>query len=126
MRTSIGVTMKNKLYAKKRNNEWWSVIDCGETKKGGMTTGLFSMNHFEKDGRTYRYADPIFMPPENLVDWQEIHTLQKFVTVIVEEGKHNVFTGWADREEESSLILQKFAKLLGKDLTIEEIKKLRN
>lgn len=121
--------MKNKIFAVKRlvsfrekEYKWWSVIDCGETKEGGMTVGNFWNNHFKKDGRTYRYYAELFMPPIDLVEWQEISTIDKMVTVVDVNG--NAFEGWVDKEDGGLEALVKFAKLLGKDLTIDDVKKL--
>lgn len=121
--------MENKVYAVKRlinykQNEykWWSVIDCGETKIGGMTVGNFWNNHFKKDGRTYRYYDELFMPPDDLVEWEEIKIITKTVTMVNSNG--DIFKGWEDKENQGLEILLKFAKLLGKNLTIHEVKEL--
>lgn len=111
-----------KIFAvKKYGDKWWAVIDCGETKQGGMTYAGFWMNHFKKDGRTYRWYAELFMPPK-LIEWQEIKVLEKYLTVVDESG--NAFEGWEDKEDGAFIPLQNFAKLLGKNLTIEEIKNL--
>lgn len=114
--------MENKVFAVKKNGKFWSVIDCGETKTGGMTYGTFWQNHFKKDGRTYRWYAELFMPPVDLVEWQQIKTLDKTLTVVDSEG--NAFEGWQEKENGCFYPLQAFAKLLGKNLTIDEIKKL--
>lgn len=121
--------MENKIFAVKRltnfrekEYKWWSVIDCGETKVGGMTVGNFWTNHFKKDGRTYRYYAELFMPPTDLEEWQEIKTIDKMVTVV--DAKGNAFEGWEDKEDGGLEVLVKFAKLLGKNLTIDEVKVL--
>ena len=44
------------------------------------------------------------------------------VTVVNVEG--NAFEGWEDKEDGCFYPLQNFAKLLGKNLTIEEVKSL--
>lgn len=115
---------ENKIFAVKRGGIWWSVIDCGITANGGFTIGKFWSNHFRRDGRTYRYYAELFNPPE-LVEWQEIKTLDKYITVVVEAGG-NKFEGWKDKEDEGALIFQRFAKLIGKELSLEEIKTLIN
>jgi hypothetical protein len=121
--------MENKVYAvkklvnfRKQEYQWWSVIDCGETKENGMTVGNFFNSHFQKDGRTYRYFDEIFMPPSTLEEWQEIKIMQKKVTIIVEDGMK--FENFDDKEDIGLETLFNFSKLIGKELTIEEIKKL--
>lgn len=120
--------MVNKVYAVKKFNrrkkihEWWAVVDCGESKVGGMTIGTFQPTYFKKDGRTYRWIDELFSPPKDLEEWQEIVTLEKMVTVVNCEG--NSFEGWEDKEDLAYTTLQNFAKLLGHNLTIDEIKKL--
>lgn len=116
------VKTENKIFAVKKQDKFWAVIDCGETKEGGMTYGNFWSNHFKKDGRTYRWYAELFIPPTNLVEWQEIKTLDKMVTVVNEDG--NVFEGWEDKEDGGLEVLVKFAKLLGKNLTLEEVKSL--
>lgn len=122
--------MENKIFAVKklinyRQNEyrWWSVIDCGQTKEGRMTVGNFWNNHFKKDGKTYRYYSEIFNPPHNLTEWQEIKIVDKTVTMVVDDHG-NSFSGWEDKENSGLEILQKFAKILGKDLTLLEVKNL--
>ena len=118
--------MQNKTYAVKRRGadgfRWWAAIDMGENSEGGWTTGGFFSHCFKKDGRTYRYYAELFQP-EGLEEWQEIKTLDKTVT-IVSDSKHNAFEGWEDRPDGALESLQRFARLLGKELTIEEIKKL--
>lgn len=114
--------MKNKVYAVKKQGKFWAVIDCGKTKEGGMTYGGFWNTHFEKDGKTYRWYTELFMPPHGLVEWQEIKTLEKMVTVVNADG--NAFEGWEDKEDLAFITLQKFAKLIGKNLSIDEIKNL--
>lgn len=124
--------MENKIFAikrlvdfRKKEYKWWSVIDCGETKVGGMTVGNFWHNHFKKDGRTYRYYAELFMPPVDLVEWKEIKIIDKLVTVIDNDNiGGNIFEGWEDKEDEGLRILQNFAKLLDKNLSIDEIKDL--
>ena len=116
------INMENKIFAVKKEYKWWSVIDCGETKVGGMTVGNFWNNHFKKDGRTYRYYAELFMPPADLMEWQEIRTIDKMVTVVDANG--NVFEGWEDKEDGGLEVLIKFAKLFGKSLTIDEVKVL--
>ncbi len=114
---------ENKIYAVKRNDIWSAVIDCGETKVGGFTVGNFWMNHFKKDGRTYRRYATIFMPPADLVEWQEIKCKQSLVTIIVDEN-NDIFEGFEEKENEGLIVLQKFANLIGKRMTIEEIEEL--
>ena len=122
--------MINKIFAVKRltnfkekEYKWWSVIDCGETQVGGFTVGNFWNNHFKKDGRTYRYYAELFMPPNDLVEWQEIKTLDKTITVVV-DTQGNSFEGWQDKENAGLEVLQKFAKLLEINLTLDEVKNL--
>ena len=114
--------MENKIFAVKKRDKFWAAIDCGETKTGGMTYGTFWSNHFKKDGRTYRWYAELFMPPVDLVEWQEIKTLDKMVTVVDANG--NAFEDWEDKVDGCFYPLQNFAKLLGKNLTIEEVKSL--
>jgi len=57
-----------------------------------------------------------------LVEWQEIKTLDKTVTVVDIQG--NSFEGWQDKENDGLEVLQKFAKLLGINLTLDEVKNL--
>ena len=115
--------MENKVFAVKKQGKFWSAIDCGETKTGGMTYGTFWNNHFKKDGRTYRWYAELFMPPSDLVEWHEIKTLDKMFTVVVEK-EGNAFDGWEDKEDGCFVPLQNFAKLLGKNLTTQEVKEL--
>lgn len=116
--------MENKIFAVKKDGKWWSVIDCGKTKIGGFTIGNFWSNHFAKDGNTFRYYNELFMPPTNLIEWQEIKTITKNVTVIDAVG--NAFEGWEDKEDGGLELLVKFSRLIGKDLSIDEVKKLIN
>ena len=116
--------MENKVYAVKRNGVWWAAIDCGKTKKGGMITGNYFRTHFEKDGNTYRWFREIILTPENLQEWQEIKVREELICTIVEDRQErNIlkFEGW---EEEISVYetFQNFAKLIGNDMTIEEVK----
>ena len=96
------------------------VIDCGETKPGGMAVGNYWLTHFEHNARTYRWYDKLFMPPDDLKEWQEINILEKRVIVIDKEG--NIFEGWDDAENLGYKTLSNFATLIGKPMTIEEIK----
>lgn len=112
----------NKIFAVKKNGEFWAVVDCGPTKEGGFTFGNFNMRHFKKDGITYRWYQKLFMPPADLKEWEEINVLIKEVMVVDKDG--NAFQGWEDGEDEGFLVLQKFAQLIGKNMTIDEIKEL--
>ena len=121
--------MVNKTFAVKRlvnfsekEYKWWCVIDCGETREGGMTVGNFFTNHFSKDGRTYRYYAELFQPPNDLIEWQEIKTVDKTVTIIDDNGSS--FNGFEDRVDEGLEILVKFSKLIGKSLSIDEVKSI--
>ena len=117
--------MENKIFAVKRNNyKWWAAIDCGTTQKGGMAVDNYWLTHFEKEGKTYRWYAEIFMPPSDLQEWSEIKVIDKSITIIADDGI--LFDGWEDRENAAYETLQKFAKLLGKNLTINEIKMLIN
>ena len=51
-----------------------------------------------------------------------IQTIEKMVTVCSENG--NTFSDWEDIVDGAFYPLQKFAKLLGHDLSLEEIKQL--
>ena len=44
--------------------------------------------------------------------------------VTVVDAKGNAFEGWEDKEDGGLEVLVKFAKLLGKNLTIDEVKVL--
>lgn len=110
---------QNKQYAVLRRGEWWSVVDCGPTKTGGMSIDIWS-NHIKKDGRTYRYISKLFMPPDNLVEWQEIETLQKMLTVVESPG--NVLEGWEDKEDEGYAVFSRFSALIGHPMTVQEVK----
>jgi hypothetical protein len=112
----------NKIYAVKKQDEWWAVIDCGKVMKGGMTIGIWS-SHFKKDGRSYRWYNKLFMPPDDLKEWEEIKILDKPMTVVVREGEHSEFEGWEDEENLGYQTLSNFATLIGKPMTIEEVKK---
>lgn len=116
---------QNKIYAVKRHNEFWAVIDCGEKKEGGMTTGNYWLTHFEKDGIVYRWINKLFQPPSRLKDWDEINIIEKTVT-IVSEGTGNIFEGWDDVENGCYETLSNFSKLIGKPLTINEVRQLIN
>lgn len=116
--------MENKVYAVKRKEVWWAVIDCGKTKTGGMVTGNYFRTHFKKDGNTYRWFREIILTPENLVEWQEIKVREDLICTIVEDWQErNIlkFEGW---EEEPTVYetFQNFAKLIGRDMTIQEVK----
>lgn len=119
--------MENKIYAVKKIEEWWAVIDCGETKKGGMAVGNFWPTHFEKNGRTYRWYRKIESPPNNLEEWNEIKVKEELVCKISESNRDiNVldFNGWDDEENLAYKTLQNFAKMIGKDMSIEEIREI--
>jgi uncharacterized protein (DUF2225 family) len=123
--------MENKVYAikklvnfRKKEYQWWAVIDCGETKENGMTIGNFFNSHFAKDGRTFRYYSEIFMPSEDLKEWQEINVLTKNITVVVDKGME--FKDFDDKEDSGLEALVNFSKLIGKELTIQEVKNLIN
>lgn len=103
-----------------RTYEWWAVIDCGVTQTGGYTTGDYWMTHFKHNGRTYRWYAKLFMPPADLVEWQEISVLQKQLTVVDKEG--HAFEGWNDEVDLGYKTLSNFASLIGKPMTIEEVK----
>ena len=72
METKSKILQSNKVYAVKKNDEWWAVIDCGKGKKGGMITGNYWKNYFEKQGRVYRWFRKLSLVPDNMVEWQEI------------------------------------------------------
>lgn len=110
---------ENKIFAVKRKSEFWAVIDCGEAKEGGFTTG--SMQHFKKDGRCYRWYSPIYNPPSTLQDWQEIK-LRPVEVVDNEDGIS--FEGWDDKENGLYETFSNFSKLIGKPMTVEEVKQL--
>lgn len=114
--------INNRIFAIKRNDEFWAAIDCGPSKEGGFTFGNFNMRHFKKNGITYRWYQKLFMPPDDLKEWDEIRVITKEVTVVDKEG--NAFQGWEDGEDEGYIVLREFAKLIGRDMSIEEIKKL--
>ena len=114
---------QNKVYAVKRRDEWWSVVDCGPVKSGGVSLGTPSP-YFKNNGRNYRWIDKLFMPPENLQDWQEIQTIVKTVTVVESPG--NVFEGWEDAVDGMIESLVIFSKLIGHPMSESEIIKLIN
>jgi hypothetical protein len=113
---------ENKVFAKKRHNQWWAVIDCGQTHKGGMSTGTFWLTHFEHGNNTYRYHDRIFNPPDDLQEWQEIKIISKEVTILDKDG--DIFKGWEDQDDLCYQTLSNFSELIGKPMTIEEVKNL--
>ena len=110
--------VQNKIYAVKRRDEWWSVVDCGPVKNGGVSLGIPSP-YFKNNGRNYRWIDKLFMPPENLQEWQEIDTIQKTVTVIESPG--NVFEGWEESIDGMITSFVKFSELIGHPMTETEI-----
>lgn len=116
--------MKNKVLAVKKQDEFWAVIDCGETKIGGMTVGNFWMTHFKKDGRTYRWYNKIFSPPTDLKEWDEISVISKNVTVVDKEG--HAFEGWQDEDDLCYKTLQNFCNRIGRPMSIGAIKSLLN
>ena len=121
--------MDNKVFAVKKNFDWWAVIDCGETKQGGMCTGNFWQTHFKKDGRTYRWFRKIILVPETLSEWQEIKVKEDLICKIIEdETELNIlkFEGWDDTEDGALQTLQHFAKLLGHELTLDDVRRLIN
>jgi hypothetical protein len=117
----------NKTYSVKKQpeNEFWVVIDCGETKDGGMVTGNFWRTHFKKDGRTYRWFNKLF-DDGSLKDWEEISVKQEMICRKVDSSEQGIleFEEWEDKDELALITLQDFAKLLGKNLSLEEISKL--
>lgn len=113
---------QNKIYAVKKGSAWWAVIDCGETKEGGMAVGNYWSTHFKKNGRTYRWYDKLFYAPFDIKEWQEISVITKQVTVVDAEG--HTFEGWNDTENLCYETLQKFANRIGKPMSIEDIKAL--
>lgn len=113
---------ENKIYAVKKNNELWAAIDCGPTRTGGMTTGTFWLTHFKKDGRTFRWHDKIFNPPAGLQEWEEIQVMSQQVTVVTDQGE--IFEGWEDAENLAFKSLANFASLIGRSMTIEEVKEI--
>jgi hypothetical protein len=114
---------QNKVYAVQRRNEWWSVVDCGIAREGGMTIGIPSP-YFKNNGRNYRWMDKLFMPPENLQEWQEIETIQKTITVVESPG--NVFEGWEKGVDGMIESYVKFTELIGHPMTETEIINLLN
>ena len=114
----------NKVFAVKKNSEWWAVIDCGLTADGGMTVSNYWLSHFKKDERTYRWFKRLIEVPHNIQPWQEIKVEEKLVCVITHEHRSIEFQGWEDKEDLGLITLQQFAKTLGKDLTLKEIIKL--
>lgn len=111
---------KNKIYAVKKGEDFWAVIDCGETKQGGMTVGNFWSTHFRRDGRTYRWYDKIFSPPDTLKEWQEISVITKQVVVIDANG--HSFEGWNDADDLCYTTLKRFADLIGVEISLDQIK----
>ena len=49
------------------------------------------------------------MPPADLVEWQEIKTLDKMVTVVATEW--NAFEGWEDKEDGGVLSSTKLCQI---------------
>jgi hypothetical protein len=109
---------QNKLYAVKRRDEWWSVVDCGAVKSGGVSLGIPNP-YFKNNGRNYRWIDKLFMPPENLQEWQEIETIQKTITVVQSPG--NVFEGWEDSYDGIITSFVRFSEKIGHPMTESEI-----
>jgi hypothetical protein len=120
--------MDNKIFAVKKNFDWWAVIDCGETKQGGMTVGNYWKTHFRKDGRTYRWFRKIILTPDNLQEWQEIKVREENICRIINDGETNIlkFEGWDDTEDGGLQTLQEFAKLLGHELSLDDVRGLIN
>jgi hypothetical protein len=121
--------MENKVYAviKYPKKEWWAVIDCGETKKGGFTTGDFWSSYFEKDGRTYRWFRKLMLVPDTIKEWDEIKIKEELICIIADDELNVLkFEGWNDAEDGALQTLQEFAKILGKELTLDEIFELIN
>jgi hypothetical protein len=116
---------ENKVYAVKKplKGEWWAAIDCGKTKTGGMTYGTFWQSHFRHGENTYRWHNKIFNPPADLREWQEIKVHEEMVLIIAND-KHNIFEGFEDQEDLAFTTLAEFSKLLGKPLSITEVKKI--
>ena len=120
---------QNKVYAVKKNFDWWAVIDCGETKQGGWTVGNYWQTHFKKDGRTYRWFRKLILTTDNLEEWQEIKVREELICRIVDnDNELNIlkFEGWDDEEDKALATLQDFAKRLGKEMTIEDVSRLIN
>jgi hypothetical protein len=109
---------QNKVYAVKRKDEWWSVVDCGPVKNWGVSLGIPSP-YFKNNGRNYRWIDKLFTPPENLQEWQEIETIQKTVTVVASPG--NVFEGWEESVDGMINSFVKFSEIIGHPMTETEI-----
>jgi len=115
----------NKVFSVKRyGDKWWAVLDCGESKPNGFGSNPMWRNHFNKDGRTYRWYNPIFMPPDNLIDWAEIEVVERTCTMVNTEDNRVAFEGFKDGEDLTYIPLRNFAALLGHDLTIEQVKDL--
>jgi hypothetical protein len=121
--------MENKVYAvvKYPEKEWWAVIDCGKVKKGGFTTGDFWSSYFERDGKTYRWFRKLILVPDTIKEWDEIKVKEELICRITDnEANALMFEGWVDTDDGALQTLQKFAKILGKELTLDEIFKLIN
>jgi len=121
--------MENKVFAVKRNSDWWAVVDCGESKKGGMCVGNYWQTHFKKEGKTYRWFRKLILTPDNLTEWQEIKVKEELICRLVEdENTDNIvkFEGWDDEEDGGLKTLKRFAGLLGKNITLDEVRKLIN
>lgn len=120
---------ENEVYAVKRGNEWWAVIDCGTTRKGGMCVATYWLSHFENECNTYRWFRKITSPPKGLEEWQQITVKEEVICKVVDgESDRNIikFEDWDDVEDGGLQTLQNFAKLLGKDLSIKEVYNLIN
>jgi hypothetical protein len=88
-----------------------------------MTVGNFWFTHFRHNGNTYRWYQPLFNPPLDLQEWQEIKVQDKLVCMLSDEYKQR-FEGWEDGENLAYQTLSNFSELLGKKLSIEQVKKL--
>lgn len=104
-----------------RNNKWWAAINCGPVKTGGMTTGSFDF--FSRNGISYKWYSEIFNPSDNLVDLQEIKTIEKTVCLIT-DGLSNPFEGFDDGVDQSYITIQNILNKVGINMSIDEIKNI--
>ena len=118
---------QNKVYAVKKNFDWGAVIDCGGTKQGGWTVGNYWQTHFKKNGRTYRWFRKLILVPDDLQEWQEIKVREERICRIVDDELNILkFEGWNDEENKALETLQDFAKRLGKEITIDDVRRIIN
>ena len=115
----------NKVYAVKKNDQWWAVIDCGETKTGGWATNMANRAYFSKNGKTYRWHERLLLfDTDKIEEWQEIKVADRMVCVLEENGY--LFEGWEDSEQGMLETFHEFSKLIGHPLTVNEIKEKLN